>query len=124
MQTIKAHFRRKFQNDRNSSKICISLSQTKTVSQWTNLKHHRFFHVVQSLCVCVCVCVCIYIYIYIYTHTHTYIFHYFYIFYFKQCLKYIFLGCEKKEKKEYMYLFISQIYSCFMYYIIVCSLFM
>ncbi len=40
------------QNDRNSSKICISLSQTKTVSQWTKRKHHHFFHVVQSLCIC------------------------------------------------------------------------
>ncbi len=54
----------------NSKTICISLSQTKTVSQWTNLKHHRFFHVVQSLCVCICVCVCIYIYIYIYIYVY------------------------------------------------------
>ncbi len=44
---IKSHFRRKFQNDHNSSKICISLSQTKTISQWTKLKQDHFSHVVQ-----------------------------------------------------------------------------
>ncbi len=32
-------------NDHNSCKMCISLSQTKTVSQWTQLKQDHFLHV-------------------------------------------------------------------------------
>ncbi len=65
------------------------------------------------VCVCVCVCVCI--------------FHYLIIFIFfnlSNVLNIFSWLWKKKEKKECMYLFISQIYSCLMCYIIVCSLFM
>ncbi len=55
---------------------------------------------------------------------YTYVF-FFFFFFFCNVLN-IFLGCEKKKdkKRKCMYLFTSYIYSCFMYYIIICFLFM
>ncbi len=74
-EKLKSHFRGKFQNDHNSSEICISLSQTKTVSRVDKTEVRSFLTLYKGF------------------------------FFFLNNVLNIFLVCGKKKKVYMMYLF-------------------